>query len=102
MNVTIDIPDDIIRNAVGGAFLRYWAYTITWERESMLLELEERDIGLKETITIRLTREDFARGVSILATRYPRQFAALINKNGDAYTGDILVQCAAFGEERYA
>ncbi len=42
------------------------------------------------------------RGVQVMAEKYPRHFANMVNDNGDAETGDTLVQCALFGELVFA
>ena len=42
-----------------------------------------------------------ARGLDVLATRYPRHFADLVNENGDSITADALLQCCFFGELLY-
>ena len=42
-----------------------------------------------------------ARGLDVLATRYPRHFADLVNENGDSITADVLLQCCFFGELLY-
>ena len=45
-------------------------------------------------------REQWATGLRLMAERYPRKFAELVDGTGDATTGDILIQLAAFGELR--
>ena len=42
-----------------------------------------------------------ARGLNVLANRYPRHFADLVNENGDLTTADVLLQCCVFGELIY-
>ena len=39
-----------------------------------------------------------ARGLDVLANRYPRHFADLINETADVFTADALLQCCLFGE----
>lgn len=104
MKVTLDIDDEIIRDAIGSAHIRYWARCLTWEREDLILELEEHE-GIHEDgdgTRIKLQREDFERGLVVLAGKFPGAFVRLKTRTGDAYTGDLLIQCAAFGEEKYA
>ena len=43
-----------------------------------------------------------ARGLEVLANRYPRHFADLINENADVFTADALLQCCLFGELIYS
>jgi len=99
VNINLEIDDDIIRDAVGGAAIGYWASTFRWvSRDKMMIRLLEGDTGMEYV----LAPGDFQRGVQIMLARYPRRFADLVTRNGDATTGDLLVQCAAFGEEKYA
>lgn len=42
-----------------------------------------------------------AGGLEVLANRYPRHFADLINENADVFTADALLQCCLFGELIY-
>lgn len=41
------------------------------------------------------------KGISIMANKYPRHFANMVNENGDAETGDVFLQCCLFGEIVY-
>jgi hypothetical protein len=49
----------------------------------------------------RLDLPALKRGAAVMAVKYPRHFADMIGENGDATTGDILVQCAVFGDVVY-
>jgi hypothetical protein len=49
----------------------------------------------------RLDLKSIGRGLEVLATKYPRHFADLINENTDAITADVLLQCCLFGELIY-
>lgn len=98
MKIELEISDDIIRNAIGGAAVSYWCDVGRWNRDAIVLVFKEHDAGSKP---ITLMRGDFQRGLVALAAKYPHHFKDLIAETGDACTGDILIQCAAFGEERY-
>ena len=52
-----------------------------------------------EMLELRL--DVIARGLDVLASRYPRHFADLVNENGDSITADVLLQCCFFGELLY-
>lgn len=41
------------------------------------------------------------KGVQAMAMNHPKQFADMVNDNGDADTGDVLLQCCVFGELIY-
>lgn len=102
MKVTLDIDDDIIRDAVGSANIDYWTRQARWSnRAELKLRLVETEPDKGSDGVCCLSREDFERALVILATKYPHHFKDLIARTGDMYTGDILIQCAAFGEEKY-
>ena len=49
-----------------------------------------------------LDDETIKRGLAVLAKKYPQHFGRLLDGEGDGPLGDLLIQCALFGEERYA
>jgi hypothetical protein len=53
--------------------------------------------------TYRLNRQAVERGVALFAKLAPARFGELLEDcGGDGTTGDLLIQFALFGEERYA
>lgn len=44
---------------------------------------------------------DLAKGLQIMAEKYPRHFADFLSENGDATTGDVFFQCVVFGDAIY-
>lgn len=49
----------------------------------------------------RCNRDDFAKGLALMAVKSPRQFAMVLNDDGDAITADVFLQCVALGEIVY-
>lgn len=49
----------------------------------------------------RLDRAALARGINVMALKYPRHFANVTTENADAETGDVFLQCCLFGEIVY-
>jgi len=49
----------------------------------------------------RLDRAAIARGLQVMAEKYPKHFQDFLDENGDACTGDVFVQCCIFGEIVY-
>lgn len=49
----------------------------------------------------RLDLEAINKGLEVMANKFPRHFADMINENGDATTGDVLLQCCLFGDLIY-
>lgn len=52
--------------------------------------------------THELTLDKLKTGMQVMALKYPHHFKDVIQNSGDATTGDVLVQCALFGEIVYA
>lgn len=46
----------------------------------------------------KLTREKLLKGLQVMAEKYPRHYGDWLQKNDDAETGDVFIQCALFGE----
>ena len=60
----------------------------------------EDDEGTFRAIkTIR--KPDLVNGLAIMAEKYPRHFADLLNENDDADTHDVFMQCVVLGEVVY-
>jgi hypothetical protein len=47
---------------------------------------------------VRLDRAALAKGLQVMADKYPGHFADMQKKNDDAVTGDVFLQCCLFGE----
>lgn len=45
---------------------------------------------------------DIVRGLTVMANKFPHIFKQILEDNTDAPCADILMQCALFGEEKYA
>jgi len=102
------VYDAVVSGLQGG--IQYWArVTSVWmparaasagdfETDLKLVcDLIELDTG--ERIKLR---EQWAAGLRLMAEKYPRKFAEVVDGTGDATTGDVLIQLAAFGELRYS
>ena len=101
------VYDAVVSGLDGG--IQYWAsVTSVWAPAravgtgdfqtdlKLVCELIELDTG--ERIELR---EQWAAGLRLMAQKYPRRFAELVDGTGDATTGDVLIQLPAFGELRY-
>ena len=112
MKLEVTIPtkavfDTVLSGVEGG--IQYWARVVAFWTPARsgtpdecgtdvplvcdLVELESA-----EQISLR---DQWATGLRLMAERYPRKFAELVDGTGDATTGDVLIQLAAFGELRY-
>lgn len=101
------VYDAIVSGLDGG--IQYWTrVTSVWAPAraagtgdfetdlKLVCDLVELDTG--ERIQLR---EQWAAGLRLMAQKYPRRFAEVVEGTGDATTGDVLIQLAAFGELRY-
>jgi hypothetical protein len=50
---------------------------------------------------VRIDRKALNRGIEVMATKYPWHLANVLTENDDAETGDVFLQCSAFGEIVY-
>ncbi len=112
MKLELTVPalavyDAVVSGLEGG--IQYWArVTSVWAPAraagtgdfetdlKLVCDLVELDTG--ERIKLR---EQWATGLRLMAEKYPRRFAEVVDGTGDATTGDVLIQLAAFGELRY-
>lgn len=54
------------------------------------------------SVTWRLDAQKIARGIQVIADKYTHHLGAIFgSSSADATTGDVLIQCAIFGELRY-
>lgn len=66
-----------------------------------VIEISDEKAGAIEGQTYELTLDKLKAGLQILADKYLHHFKDVIGETGDATTGDVLVQCALFGEIVY-
>ncbi len=107
MQVNISIPDDHIRNAVGGARFGYWASApeATWSRVNLTLTLREHEYGTSDPQTFNLTLDSWIHALALMGTHSSRgvceALARILAGRADGNDGDMLVQFACFGELKY-
>lgn len=111
--VTINIPRERLAGFIDRAKVNYWGYVVSWCPTTLVLEIVEED-NLEDSPDgqdgwkwapehlITLMPSDWARGLGVMLEKFPLKFAQIVNDDGDMYTGDLLIQCAAFGEEKYS
>jgi hypothetical protein len=101
---TLAIRDTIISGIEGG--IQYWARAVSYELPPRGFE-SESDLGIACDLIELDTGERFSlqeqwmAAVRLMAEKYPRKFAEIVNETGDCTTGDVLIQLAVFGEVRY-
>ena len=50
---------------------------------------------------VRLDVAAIQKGLDVMAEKFPRHFSNMMDENGDAITGDVLLQCCVFGDVIY-
>ena len=114
MKLAIEIKDEDVQNALHSAFdagIAYWAmvgtlskqpegaeYASEYPMHGGWVQLALRDPDESVPQPKRLDYAALERAVVLMAEKHPQHFAAMIGENGDATTGDVLVQLAVFGD----
>ena len=105
----VNVPDELIVNALESADIGYWAYVARGADHAKLVNgtataLVNESNGSRDGKGDGhhvLTGAKVRAGLQVLATKYPLHFADIVGDNSDCTTGDVLVQCALFGEIVY-
>lgn len=56
---------------------------------------------IDEVTKKKLDLDACVAGLQVMAQKYPRHFANMMQENDDAETGDVFLQCCLFGELVY-
>lgn len=101
--------DQVTAAVEGGS--NYWAridvgkHKPGWRNYFMakftVIEISDKKAGVVQGLTYELSLDKLKAGLQVLADKYPHHFKDVIAETGDATTGDVLVQCALFGEIVY-
>lgn len=65
-----------------------------------IAEVDDESTGHETTHTIK--RADIARGLEVMAAKYPHRFTQLLTDEQDAPCADAFLQSMLFGDEKYA
>lgn len=95
--VRIPVLKMSIRDYVVRADIAHWGLITTWKSREMRLVVRIDD----PLQVVEVKPERWARALALMALEAPEAFAEVLNGRGDKLTGDILIQFAAFGEQRY-
>ena len=74
--------------------------TYDWPFVIKIVEVDDERTG--HTIPHLVRQKDMARGLIIMASKYPHVFKNVLNGDTDAPCADIFLQCTVFGKEKYA
>jgi hypothetical protein len=105
----VNVPDELIINALESADIGYWANVprgtdhaklLSGAATALVYESEGSHDGKGDGLH-ELTSDKVRAGLQVLASKYPHHFADIVGDNSDCITCDALVQCALFGEIIY-
>lgn len=65
-----------------------------------IVEVDDESTGHETSHTVGPA--ELARGLAIMATKFPHIFKQVLDDDTDAPCADILLQCTLFGDEKYA
>lgn len=101
---------DHVTSAIEGGS-NYWARVDVGEHQPgwrnyftakfTVIEDSDEKAGAIQGQAYELSLDKLKSGLQVLAEKYPHHFKDIITEDGDATTGDVLVQCALFGDIVY-
>jgi len=104
MKITIEVSDELIKSAIiSGAenwMTRAWATNIRYGKGGNVfaLSLTEQETGKHFELH---PGHSWHTALQLMAVKNPYQFGLVLSGKGDAITGDVLIQFATLGEEKY-
>jgi hypothetical protein len=102
IKIEIEVPVDRLDKYIRHADIRHWGEMQAWRPRKLELDLVvEDDEVARDQRKIYVGVDEFRRGLVEMAAKLPHHFRDFMANKGDAYTGNVLVQLAAFGEIRY-
>jgi hypothetical protein len=123
IEIKLQVDADHLANVLCSGFesgIRYWGMLCDATQHELPVELpvEPRMLRYHQALIslgfikvkvqdtgrlYHLTSDKVLRGIQVIANRYPRHLGAVLGDSSkqDAETGDVLIQCALFGEVRY-
>lgn len=80
----------------------WYSNPTTWSAEFQveIVEIVEEATGREKTHKVR--RADALRGLTVMAKKFPENFAEVMADKIDAMCADAFLQAMLFGEEKYA
>jgi hypothetical protein len=129
VTVTTEVPWSTITNCITGAIeggSGYWCEVFAPSADCEIMVDRYRTSGLiwydevtywagggKATLKFdpptddhpgeqTIGKDELAKGLNVMATKYPKHFGDLVQENDDAGTHDLFLQCVLFGEEVFA
>ncbi len=100
MQITIEVPDAHINNALLHPHSNYWTNECEWDpvtQSGYVIDQEADDAPVRR----ELTPDKLRIGLIYLAAHEPRVFAGIVAGEYDGPMGDVLLQSIAFGAVPY-
>lgn len=94
-------PKNFDNSLPENAQFKHMSYAVNEGGAMLVRELDEDENFTDKSPKHRLDMEAMARGVQVMADKYPHHFRNMVEEEDDATTGDVLIQCALFGELVY-
>ncbi len=98
--VPVTVKQDTINEAIEAGLQGGISYWGSWDKQGGRVAIYDHESAVQEIL--RITPEKIRTGLVAMATQHPRHFADLNGDRIDAITGDVLIQCAIFGEVVHA
>lgn len=96
---TVTVPEERLVDYIERADISYWGAVVAWNPEILNMTISDDEADGK---LVMIERRHWELALQIATEKFGNVFADLMSDSGDMYTGDILIQLACFGEEKYA
>ena len=114
LSITFKLSEGTLHDQVTSAIKggsNYWARINVGEHQPdgrnyftakfTVVEISDEAKGAIRGQTYELSLDKLKAGLQVMASKYPDHFNDVVREMGDAITGDVLVQCALFGDIVY-
>ena len=109
MQAELNIADELIINAIDAADIGYWARVARGADTAKMLKGDATAIVFEKDSPSsgqgdgrhELTGEKIRAALKVIAEKYPHHLSSITEDNADCETGDVIIQCALFGEIVY-
>lgn len=88
----------VVTECIRYARISSWGQVLHWDPKRMIMKLEDKRNEKRPAMYV-INKDMWARGLSLMVSRYPHAYREMTETTGDPSVGELLIQLAAFGVE---